>query len=157
MACLRILLTSLVICGIPAIVLCDECCKAHNGLFLKNNEKWCSNYCCFKLGKFDCCDNYLLQAPSSEREDFCSDYYRSHEWVPVLIALGSLALLVGLCVFIHKACCGRSQSVGVVLQGPNPGVTVVHSGNTMQQQPGYPSNTMQQSGYPMQQAPNYPA
>uniref|UniRef100_K1QZK3 Uncharacterized protein n=1 Tax=Magallana gigas TaxID=29159 RepID=K1QZK3_MAGGI len=79
------------------------------------------------------------------------------KWVPVLIALGSFAVLVGLCVFIHKACCGRSQSVGVVLQGPNPGVTVVHSGNTMQQQPGYPSNTMQQPGYPMQQAPNYPA
>uniref|UniRef100_A0A8W8HLB8 Uncharacterized protein n=1 Tax=Magallana gigas TaxID=29159 RepID=A0A8W8HLB8_MAGGI len=79
MTCLRILLGSLVLLGIPAFVFCGECCKAHYDILFKyNDEKWCSNYCCFQIGKYDCCDNSLLQAPSSERDDFCADYFHSN-------------------------------------------------------------------------------
>eukprot|EP00105_Crassostrea_gigas_P009240 XP_011424106.1 PREDICTED: uncharacterized protein LOC105325981 isoform X2 [Crassostrea gigas] len=156
MACLRILLGSLVLLGIPAFVFCGECCKAHYDiLFDYHKEKWCSNYCCFQLGKYDCCDNSLLQAPSSERDDFCTDYFHSNVWAAALIAIGSIALIVGLCVCCCKACCGRSQSVGVVMQGANPGVAVV---NSSMQQTVNPSHTVQQQpGYPMIQAPSYPA
>lgn len=44
-----------------------------------------------------------------------------YRWAGALIALGGIALIVGLCVCCCKACCGRSQSVGVVMQGANPG------------------------------------
>jgi len=46
-----------------------ECCKAHVDLFgnLINKRKWCDTYCCIQFLKYDCCDNILLQAPSSSR------------------------------------------------------------------------------------------
>ncbi|XP_011450349.2 uncharacterized protein LOC128177130 [Crassostrea angulata] len=168
MACLKLYLSCLVILGAPIFVFCGECCRAHYDiLFSYNEEKWCSNYCCFQLGKYDCCDNFLLQAPSIERKDFCAAFFTSNVWVPVLISIGGLILFIGLCVCICKACCGSSRSTGVVMHGANPGVAVVNSSNMMQQpgypnhmmqQPGYPSNSMQQQpGYPMHQPPSYPA
>ncbi|XP_052692007.1 uncharacterized protein LOC128177811 [Crassostrea angulata] len=154
MASLRILLGSLALLGIPAFVFCGECCKAHYDLRLQyNDEKWCSNYCCDQIVKFDCCDNGLLQVPSSERTDYCVDYFHSNGWAAALIVIGSIALIVGLCVCCCKACCCRSQSVGV--QGANPGVTVV---NSAMQQTVNPNHTVQQQpGYPVNQVPSYPA
>lgn len=143
--------------GVPTLVLCGECCKAHYGLLSYNKEKWCSNYCCIRLGKYDCCDNFLLQAPSIQRRDYCAAFFTSNAWVPSLISIGGLILFIGLCVCICRRCCGSSRSTGGVLHGANPGVTVVNS-STMMQQTGYPSNSMQQQpGYPMHQHPSYPA
>nr|XP_011450341.2 uncharacterized protein LOC105344290 isoform X1 [Crassostrea gigas]XP_011450342.2 uncharacterized protein LOC105344290 isoform X1 [Crassostrea gigas]XP_034322903.1 uncharacterized protein LOC105344290 isoform X1 [Crassostrea gigas] len=157
MTCLKLYLSCLLVLGVPTLVLCGECCRAHFSLLSYNKEKWCSNYCCFQLGKYYCCDSFLLQAPSIQRRDFCAAFFTSNAWVPVLISIGGLILFIGLCVCICRRCCGSSRSTGGVLHGANPGVTVVNS-STMMQQTGYPSNSMQQQpGYPMHQHPSYPA
>uniref|UniRef100_K1R6E0 Uncharacterized protein n=1 Tax=Magallana gigas TaxID=29159 RepID=K1R6E0_MAGGI len=217
---------------IPAFVFCGECCKAHYDiLFDYHKEKWCSNYCCFQLGKWAaaliaigsialivglcvccckaccgrsqsvgvvmqganpgelyifptgivrqgfidgmircCCGQFLDAADSESKPHGAATAGVSHDpspelpsldgfflskWAAALIAIGSIALIVGLCVCCCKACCGRSQSVGVVVQGANPGVAVV---NSSMQQTVNPSHTVQQQpGYPMIQAPSYPA
>nr|XP_022330198.1 uncharacterized protein LOC111128706 [Crassostrea virginica] len=87
-------------------------------------------------------DNVLLQAPSYEREDFCSAYLRDNVWVDVVIALGLAAFVIVVCVCICKSCCSNARYRGVVLPGQTGpgGVTVVNSQNSQmtQQHPGYP-------------------
>ncbi|XP_062576453.1 protein shisa-5-like isoform X1 [Saccostrea cucullata] len=156
MECLYAWTTFLFLVSAPLLVWAGECCKAHYDILLSyNKEKWCDDYCCIQLGKYDCCSNVLFQAPSSEREDLCAAYFSQHEWVAVLIGLGCIAVFVGIIICICKSCCGHSRT-GVVMHGAaGPGVTVVNS-NTMatHQQTGYPMP--QQAGYPMPQQQGYP-
>ncbi|XP_022329761.1 uncharacterized protein LOC111128447 isoform X2 [Crassostrea virginica] len=142
MPSLKLVIAFLISMGLPAFVFSGECCKAHYDILFKfNKEKWCSNYCCLQVGKYDCCDTAFLQAPSSEREDFCSAYFDANVWAAVLLAIGIIAVVVGGCVCICKVCCPGHRSTGVVIPGQTgPGVTVVNSQNSQmtQQHPGYP-------------------
>nr|XP_022335058.1 protein shisa-5-like [Crassostrea virginica] len=139
----KLVIAFLISMGLPELVFSGECCKAHYSILGNyNTEKWCSNYCCIQLGIYDCCDNVLLQAPSYEREDFCSAYLRDNVWVDVVIALGLAAFVIVVCICICKNCCSNARYRGVVLPGQTGpgGVTVVNSQNSQmtQQHPGYP-------------------
>ncbi|XP_069130368.1 uncharacterized protein [Argopecten irradians] len=116
-----------------------ECCLAHYGILTaaENKEMWCEDYCCF-LTSYYCCNNILLRAPSSEREDLCPDYFAKNVWAPILISIGCLAAIIGCCVCCWCCCCRSNTRVGqtVVMapDGANPGVTVVNTTNTVSNQ-----------------------
>ncbi|XP_062576457.1 uncharacterized protein LOC134238346 [Saccostrea cucullata] len=148
------LTTFLLLMSVPLLVWAGECCKAHYDILLSyNEEKWCDDFCCVQLGKYDCCSNVLLQAPSNQRNSICAAYFSQHKWVPTLIGLGCLVVIVVVIVCICKACCCQRRANGGVIRGAAPGLTVVNlnSGLTTPQQPSYP---IQQPGYPMQHQPN---
>ncbi|XP_033744229.1 uncharacterized protein LOC117330120 [Pecten maximus] len=73
-----------------------ECCKAHDGIFTiaTNKEMWCSDYCCFKLSNYYCCDDISFQADSWDREEICGDYFSQNVWAPILISIACLASLI---------------------------------------------------------------
>ena len=59
-----------------------ECCKNYVDIINLNEvmtyAKWCPNYCCYELLKYDCCDIKAFQAPASEREPICANYFAEH-------------------------------------------------------------------------------
>ncbi|XP_021346255.1 uncharacterized protein LOC110445791 [Mizuhopecten yessoensis] len=124
-----------------------ECCKAHYNIIgneVSNEQKWCDNYCCFNLLKYDCCDNILLQAPVDMRMDFCTAWFTAHWYIPVLIVLAILGAIITCCVCCCCACC-RNRTSGAVLMPAEPqGMLVVtHQAqpNDQSSSPANPFNT----------------
>ncbi|XP_069129583.1 uncharacterized protein [Argopecten irradians] len=111
-----------------------ECCRAHYNIIgneVSNDQKWCDNYCCFNLIKYDCCNNIIMRAPADMRMDFCAAWFADHWYVPLLVVLGIVASLITCCVCCCCACCAcRNRSSGTVVAPPQ-GLLVV----TQQQQP----------------------
>lgn len=100
--------------GVP-LVVGGECCDAYYDLaFQYHDPKWCSSYCCGTSVVLECCDNFLLQAPTSDRTSVCWDFFVRNVWALILPIIGGIVIILGCACFFYYLCKGSKSSGSVV-------------------------------------------
>ncbi|XP_060080868.1 uncharacterized protein LOC132560225 [Ylistrum balloti] len=124
-----------------------ECCRASYNIIktqASSDQKWCDDYCCFMVYKYDCCDDYNQRAPEDMRMPMCVAWFQAYWYIPVLIVL---AVVGGIICCVCCVCC-RNRSNGAIMVPPpqssmlivtqqQPQVNDQSSSNTNQYNVGY--------------------